>query len=29
VFYQAVVNVTGHSATVPLNGMTADVQFGR
>jgi multidrug resistance efflux pump len=29
VFYQAVVNVTGHSAAAPLNGMTADVQFGR
>jgi multidrug efflux pump subunit AcrA (membrane-fusion protein) len=29
VFYQAVVNITGHSATVPLNGMTADVEFGR
>jgi multidrug efflux pump subunit AcrA (membrane-fusion protein) len=29
VFYQAVVNVAGHSATVPMNGMTADVAFGR
>lgn len=29
VFYQAVVNITGHSAAVPLNGMTADVEFGR
>jgi hypothetical protein len=29
VFYQAIVNITGHSAAVPLNGMTADVEFGR
>jgi multidrug resistance efflux pump len=29
VYYQAVVNITGHSATMPLNGMTADVEFGR
>ena len=28
VVYQAVVNITGHAANVPLNGMTADVQFG-
>jgi multidrug efflux pump subunit AcrA (membrane-fusion protein) len=28
VFYQAVVNITGHSPVVPLNGMTADVEFG-
>jgi hypothetical protein len=28
VFYQAVVNITGHSPAVPLNGMTADVEFG-
>jgi len=28
VFYQAVVNITGHASTLPLNGMTADVEFG-
>jgi multidrug efflux pump subunit AcrA (membrane-fusion protein) len=28
VFYQAVVNITGHAAIVPLNGMTADVELG-
>jgi multidrug efflux pump subunit AcrA (membrane-fusion protein) len=28
VFYQVVVSITGHSPVVPLNGMTADVQFG-
>jgi multidrug efflux pump subunit AcrA (membrane-fusion protein) len=28
VVYQAVVNITGHAAIVPLNGMTADVKLG-
>ncbi len=28
VFYQAVVNITGHAAIVPLNGMAADIEFG-
>jgi len=28
VVYQAVVNITGHAAIVPLNGMTADVELG-
>jgi multidrug efflux pump subunit AcrA (membrane-fusion protein) len=28
VVYQAVVNITGHAANVPLNGMTADVALG-
>jgi multidrug resistance efflux pump len=28
VVYQAVVNITGHAAMVPLNGMTADVELG-
>ncbi|MDQ2811063.1 MAG: efflux RND transporter periplasmic adaptor subunit [Actinomycetota bacterium] len=28
VFYQTVVNITGHAAIVPLNGMTADIEFG-
>jgi multidrug resistance efflux pump len=27
VVYQAVVNITGHAANVPLNGMTADVEL--
>jgi multidrug resistance efflux pump len=28
VVYQAVVNITGHAAIVPLNGMTADIELG-
>jgi multidrug resistance efflux pump len=28
VFYQAVITVTGRAATVPLNGMAADIKLG-
>jgi len=28
VVYQAVVNITGHAAIVPLDGMTADIELG-
>jgi multidrug resistance efflux pump len=28
VFYQAVVTITGHAKSLPMNGMTADIQLG-
>jgi len=28
VFYQAVVTITGHATSLPLNGMTAEIQLG-
>jgi len=28
VFYQAVVTISGHATSLPLNGMTADIQLG-
>ena len=28
IFYQAVVAITGHTASLPLSGMTADIRIG-